>query len=101
MLIVLYVLLFMHRHVWTCWGFSVVANVTATSLKISILTSKCGGHTAVSKNVLYKASHWALSPGANANMDRDSPVEARAVTSDRRRVKYCERIVTVGRNVRQ
>lgn len=29
-----------------------------------------------------------LSPGARANMDRDSPVEATAVTSDRRRVKY-------------
>lgn len=70
----------------------------------SILTQKCVGYTAVSKGValpfMYGISS-ALSPGASANMDRDSPVEARAVTSDRRRVKYCERIVTVGRNVRQ
>lgn len=41
------------------------------------------------------------SPGARANMDRDSPVEATAVTRARRWLKYCERMVKVGRKVRQ
>ena len=40
-------------------------------------------------------------PGAKANMDSDSPVEATAVTKDRRSLKYWDRMVTVGRNVRQ
>lgn len=34
-------------------------------------------------------------------MEKDSPVEAAAVTRDRRWVKYWDRMVTVGRKVRQ
>ena len=41
------------------------------------------------------------SPGARANMATDSPVEASAVTRERRRSKYWDKIVTVGRKVRQ
>ena len=41
------------------------------------------------------------SPGARANMAKDSPVEASAVTRERRRSKYWDKIVTVGRKVRQ
>lgn len=40
------------------------------------------------------------SPGARANMARDSPVDATAVTRDRRRLKYWDRMDTVGRKVR-
>lgn len=74
-----------------------MANVTAIyhNIDININIEMCWIHCCFQRCCV------ALSPGASANMDRDSPVEARAVTSDRRRVKYCERIVTVGRNVRQ
>ncbi len=40
-------------------------------------------------------------PGAKANIAKDSPVEAMAVTTERRLLKYWDKIVTVGRNVRQ
>lgn len=41
------------------------------------------------------------SPGANANMAKDSPEEATEVTRARRLEKYWARMVTVGRKVRQ
>lgn len=40
-------------------------------------------------------------PGAKAKSEKHSPVEAKDVTSDLRLLKYCERMVMVGRNVRQ
>lgn len=43
----------------------------------------------------------SFSPGAKANMANDSPVEAIDVTTERRLQKYWERMVTVGRKVRQ
>ena len=40
-------------------------------------------------------------PGAKANMAKHSPVEATAVTTERLLSKYCERMVTVGRKLKQ
>lgn len=41
------------------------------------------------------------SPGANANMAKDSPDEATEVTRARCLEKYCARRVTVGRKAKQ
>ena len=40
-------------------------------------------------------------PGAKANIAKHSPVEATAVTTERLLSKYCERMVTVGRKLKQ
>lgn len=40
-------------------------------------------------------------PGAKANMAKHSPVEATAVTTERLLSKYCDRMVTVGRKLKQ
>lgn len=40
-------------------------------------------------------------PGARASREKHSPVEAMDVTRERRLLKYCDRMVTVGRKVRQ
>lgn len=43
----------------------------------------------------------SIIPGAKASKEKHSPVEAIDVTRDRRLLKYCERMVTVGRKARQ
>lgn len=40
-------------------------------------------------------------PGAKANIAKHSPVEATAVTTERLLSKYCDRMVTVGRKLKQ
>lgn len=40
-------------------------------------------------------------PGAKANTAKHSPVEATAVTIERLLSKYCDRMVTVGRKLKQ
>ncbi len=40
-------------------------------------------------------------PGASASREKHSPVEAIDVTRERRLLKYCDKMVTVGRKVRQ
>lgn len=46
-------------------------------------------------------SFRAVIAGAKANTAKHSPVEATAVTTERLLSKYCDRMVTVGRKLKQ